>query len=198
VAYANLAVVGHAARQRFDFVEYVMLEEMAAVKHEYLDGNVWAMAGGSPEHARVQVNVSALLSRQLAGRPCSVYSSDLRIRVKATGLGTYPDVTVVCGALELDPEDPKQHTVVNPSLVVEVLSPSTEDYDRGEKLDQLKRIESLNGVVLVAHDERRVEVWTREGDSWIVRTYRDDDVAWIHPLGCELPLPAVYRDPFHP
>jgi Uma2 family endonuclease len=190
--------VGHPARQRFDFVEYVMLEEMAAVKHEYLDGNVWAMAGGSPEHARVQVNVSALLSRQLTGRPCAVYSSDLRIRVRPTGLGTYPDVTVVCGGLELDPEDPKQQTVVNPSLVVEVLSPSTEQYDRGEKLDQFKRVESLKAVVLVAHDERRVEVWTREGDSWSLRTYRDDDVAPIEPLGCKLPLVAVYHDPLRP
>lgn len=187
--------VGHPARQRFDFAEYVMLEEIACVKHEYLEGVVWAMAGGSPEHARLQVNVSTLLSQQLAKRPCAVYSSDLRIRVKATGLGTYPDVTVVCGKLALDPDDPKRQTVTNPSLVVEVLSPSTEDYDRGEKLEHFKRIESLEAVVLVSHDPRLVEVWTREGDAWTARAYRNDDTAPIPAFGCKLPLDAIYRDP---
>lgn len=172
-----------------------MLEEVSAVKHEYLDGIVWAMAGGSPAHARVQVNIATLLSQQLAGRSCAVYSSDLRIRVKATGLSTYPDVSVVCGTLELDPEDPKQQTVVNPRLLVEVLSPSTCDYDRGEKLEHYKQVEELGQVVLVAHDERRVDVWTRSGQSWTARTYRDEDVAELPLMGCELPVSAVYHDP---
>lgn len=113
-----------AARQRFDFADYVRLEEIAAVKHEFLDGVVWAMAGGPPEHARIQVNLSTLIAQQLSSRPCAVFSSDLRVRVQASGLGTYPDLTVVCGKLELDPEDARRQTVVNPSLVAEVLSPS--------------------------------------------------------------------------
>jgi Uma2 family endonuclease len=187
--------MGRPARQRFDFAEYVMLEEIACVKHEYLDGVVWAMAGGSPEHARLQVNVSTLLSQQLMARPCAVYSSDLRVRVQATGLGTYPDITVVCGNLAFDPDDPKRQTVINPSLVVEVLSPSTQDYDRGEKLEHFKQIESLREIVLVSHEEPLVEVWTRDGGVWTVRAYRDDDAARIPVLGCELPLRAVYRDP---
>ena len=85
------------------------------------------------------VSISTLLSIQLRGRPCRVFSADLRIRVKATGLGTYPDISVICGALELDPEDPRGHTVSNPRLLVEVLSPSTEASDRGEKLEHRAR-----------------------------------------------------------
>lgn len=96
------------------------------------------MAGGSPEHAAITANVTRLLGNALEGRPCRVYSPDLRVRVQATGLATglatYADVTVVCGRLELDPEAPKRHPVLNPKVLVEVPSPSTEDYDRGEKL----------------------------------------------------------------
>src|SRR5690606_31274388 len=122
-----------------------------SIKHEFLDGLVWAMAGGSPEHAAIAANIVALLVNQLAGRRCRVFSSDLRVRVKATGLATYPDVTVVCEQLELDPDDPKGHTVTNPKLLVEVLSPSTAEYDRGEKLDHYRQIESLEVILLVAH-----------------------------------------------
>jgi Uma2 family endonuclease len=153
--------VSTVPRQRFTFADYVRLEETSRVKHEYLEGQVWAMAGGTPDHAAVAVNVSTLLSTGVRDQPCCVFNSDLRVRVKQTGLGTYPDVTVVCGRLELDPEDPEQHTVVNPRLVVEVLSPSTEAYDRGEKLSHYKLIPSLEEVVLVAHDEHRLEVWRR-------------------------------------
>lgn len=103
--------MAYAARQRFTFDEYLLLEDVAGVKHEYLDGQAWAMADGSPEHAGVAGSVLALLAARRHGKPCRVFSSDLRVRVTATGLGTYPDVTVVCGSLELDPEDKKGHTV---------------------------------------------------------------------------------------
>lgn len=106
-----------------------------------------------------------------------MFSSDLRIRVVETGLGTYPDVSVVCGPLELDPADPRGHTVTNPVLVIEVLSPSTEDYDRGEKLAAFKRIASLREVVLVAHDERRLEIWRRVGAIWTTEIVRGDAFA---------------------
>ena len=89
--------VAEPARQTFSFDAYLELEEVSPVKHEFLRGEVWAMAGGTPDHAAISVNVSTLLSTALRGRPCRVYSSDLRIRVLATGLGTYPGVTVVCG-----------------------------------------------------------------------------------------------------
>src|SRR5690606_3991742 len=96
------------ARQKYSFEGYIELEEMSPlVKHEFLDGQVWALAGGSPDHAAIATNVATLLSNQLRGQPCRVFGSDLRVRVKATGLATYPDVTVVCGRLELDPDDKK-------------------------------------------------------------------------------------------
>lgn len=184
-----------AARQRYTFEEYLELEAISPVRHEYRDGGVWAMAGGSPAHAAIAVNVSTRLSTALRDRPCRVFGSDLRIRVAATGLGTYPDVSVVCGALELDPEDRRGHTVTNPTVVVEILSPSTEDYDRGEKLAEYKRIASLREIVLVAHDEPRLEIWRRVGEIWTLEVSRGDAIAELHSVGCSLPLSEVYRDP---
>jgi Uma2 family endonuclease len=184
------------ARQLFDYRSYLLLEEDSVVKHEFLDGEVWAMAGGSPEHAAITMRVGRLLGNQLEGRPCQVYSSDLRIRVAATGLTTYPDVSVVCGQLELDPEDSKGHTALNPTVLVEVLSPSTEGYDRGEKLSHYKRITSLREVVFVAQEQRLVEVWTRGAEGeWTEREYRALERARLDAVSCELPLDDVYRDP---
>jgi Uma2 family endonuclease len=183
------------ARQYFDFSDYVELEEASTVKHEYLNGLVWAMAGGSPAHARIIANVSSSLVRQLAGKPCAVFSSDLRVRVKATGLGTYPDVTVVCGRLELDPDDPKQHTVVNPRVIVEVLSPSTEEYDRGEKLDHYRQVPSLELVVLVAHGEQRIDVHRRVGERWEAQSATGSAVLELEAIDCRLSVEEVYRNP---
>jgi Uma2 family endonuclease len=183
------------ARQYFSFAEYLALEEIAAVKHEFLDGHVWAMAGGTPAHAAIAANVIALLSVQLRGRPCRVFTSDLRIRVLATGLGTYPDVTVVCGRLEADPADPQGNTVTNPLVLVEVLSPSTAEYDRGEKLSHYQRIPSLAEVVLVAHDERRLEIWRREGDHWTLDVFRVGERARLASIESDLVVADVYRDP---
>ena len=188
-------LVMQTARQLFTFRDYVELEEVSRVKHEFLEGWVWAMAGGSPEHAAVAANVSTLLSNQLRGRPCRVFNSDLRVRVVASGLGTYPDVTVICDKLELDPEDHKGHTVLNPFLIVEVLSPSTEQYDRGEKFEHYKNIPSLREVVFVAHDERRLDVWQCRDGEWKKETIREDGNAYVRSLGCELPLDDVYADP---
>ncbi len=187
-------MVSHA-RQHFTFAAYLQLEQASSAKHEFLDGQVWAMAGGSPEHAGIAANVAIQLGAQLRDQPCRVFSSDLRIRVKETGLGTYPDVTVVCGKLELDPDDPEHHTVVNPRVVVEVLSPSTEAYDRGEKLSHYKRVASLHEIVLVAHDERRLEVWRRDGDRWSLEVVQGQGIASLVSIGCDVALEAIYRDP---
>lgn len=181
------------ARQQFSFDGYLMVEEDSPIKHEFLNGEVWAMAGGSPEHAAVIANVTAVLHAALRGNPCRVYSSDLRVRVRATGLTTYPDVTVICGAPELDPDDRKRQTVTNPTILVEVLSPSTERYDRGEKLDHYKRIETLREVVLVRHDERAVTVWRRlNGDEWTAEEYGRDAAPQLTSISCQLPVPEVY------
>src|SRR5215471_2519866 len=138
-------------RTRYTRAEYIAFERSSNSKHEYLDGAIYAMAGGSREHAMIAGNVITLLNVALRGHPCAVHSSDLRIRVLDTGLETYPDATVVCGRAQMDPDD--AHVVLNPVVVVEVTSPSSEEYDRGEKLEHYKQIPSLREVVLVSHRE---------------------------------------------
>ena len=182
------------ARQRIAFDEYVRIEAMSPIRHEWLEGAVWAMAGGTPDHAAVAVNVTTLLSNQLRGKPCRVFGSDLRVRVRATGLGTYPDGSVICGKVQFDPHDESKTTAVNPRVIIEVLSPATEKYDRGEKLDHYKKIPSLEEVVLVSQSPRRVEVWRREKKVWRCHAY-DSGVAELQSLKCELSIAEVYRDP---
>jgi Uma2 family endonuclease len=192
-AWYGAEVVVARAHHRFTFDDYLRVEEDSVIRHEFLDGRIWAMAGGTPTHARVCANVITLLNVALAARRCSVYTTDLRIRVRATGLATYPDVSVICGHVDLDPDDPRRHTALNPALLVEVLSPSTEDYDRGEKLEHYKQIESLQEVMLVCHDQRKVIVWTRTGARWDATEHVDGVVPLA--IGCELGVAAVYRDP---
>lgn len=183
------------ARQLFSFYDYIAVEEMSTIKHEFLDGQVWAMAGGTPEHAAVAAKVISLIDRQLEGQTCRVFSSDLRIRVLATGLGTYPDASVICGTLELDPEDPKRHTVTNPRVLVEVLSPSTADYDRGEKLSHYQQIPSVEEIMLISHETRRIDVWRRSGDGFVLTTVEESGTVALRSISCELSLEEVYRDP---
>lgn len=188
--------MAQAAHARYTFDDYLRVEDDSAVKHEFVNGQILAMSGGTPAHAGVTSNVSRLLGNALDGQPCRVFSPDLRVRVAATGIGTYADVTVICGKVELDPADPKRHTALNPRVLVEVLSPSTEDYDRGDKLGHYKLIPSLAEVVLIAHDRREVEVVRREPDgSWSRHISRDGEAVHLASLGCDLPVSAIYLDP---
>lgn len=148
-----------ATRKLLTYAEYMAAEDVALEKHEFLDGQVFAMSGGTPEHAALAAACSHALSNALAGRPCRVFSSDLRVRIRATGLTTYPDVSVVCGTLETDAEDP--HAINDPLLLVEVLSDSTEAHDRGEKAAHYRRIPALREYVLISQRQRRVEVYRR-------------------------------------
>jgi Uma2 family endonuclease len=154
---------------------------------------ILAMAGGTPDHAGLAAAVTASLNRQLEGKKCRVYSADLRVRVLATGFAGYPDVTVVCNRLERDPED--ANTATNPAVVVEILSPSTEQYDRGEKLRQYQQISSLSHVVLVAHDEKRIDVWSRGDAGWIVDTSKSGESTTLSGVGCTMNVDDIYRDP---
>lgn len=184
-----------AARPRLSYEEYCRIEADSPIRHEFVDGQAWAMAGGTREHAAICANVLGLLTVQLRGRPCQAHTSDLRIRVRATGLATYPDASVVCGRAELDPEDQRGYTVTNPVLLVEVLSPSTEEYDRGEKFANYRLIESLAEVVYIAQDRRRIEVWSRCADgTWTYAECREGS-ARLGSIECALPLEDVYRDP---
>ena len=163
VAYSRV-MPAPAHRIHYTRAEYLALEASSNVKHEYLDGQIYGMAGGTPEHAALAAAVIGLLFPQLRRGRCRPLDADLRVRVAETGLATYPDVTVVCGARERDSVD--GHAVTNPTLIVEVLSPSTESYDRGDKFEHYKCLPSLREYVLVSHRERRVEVWTRGDGGW--------------------------------
>jgi len=123
------------------YAEYLALEAKADGKHEYVAGTIYAMAAGTPEHARLQVSMSSALASGLRGRPCAVYSSDLRVRIDATDRATYPDVTVVCGPIQTSSVD--KDAVVNPTVLVEVTSETTEAADRGEKFGHYRRLASL-------------------------------------------------------
>lgn len=174
----------------YTYEEYVALEQVSNVKHEYLDGQIYAMAGGSPEHAALAATVVGLLFGQLRGGKCRVHDSDLRVRVEATGLATYPDVTIVCGPRQRSVQD--AFAVTNPTLIVEVLSPSNELYDRGEKFDHYRQIPSLQQYVLVAQDERRVEVRTRRDDGWAVTVVRGEGDVELASIAATFEVGALY------
>jgi Uma2 family endonuclease len=161
-----------------------------------LNGEIYAMAGGTPEHAAMAMAVGAAFLERLRGGPCRVYSSDLRVRVAETGLTTYPDVTVVCGPTERDPQSPT--TIMNPKVVVEVTSDGTEEYDRGEKLEHYKRVSSLAAVVVVAHRERRIEVWTRNQSDWAVAVAGSGATARVEPIECTLDVDEIYAAAVEP
>jgi Uma2 family endonuclease len=176
------------------YAEYLAFEAASDVRHELLRGEVYAMAGGTPEHAALAAAFIGELLAALRGRPCRVYSSDLRVRIRETGLTTYPDASVACGRAELDPEDP--NALVNPVVLVEVLSASTEAYDRGSKSAHYRRIPSLREYVLVAQDEPRIEVYRRtEQGRWELLEARAGEAIELASLGVALDVSAVYDDP---
>jgi Uma2 family endonuclease len=182
-----------APQLRFSFREYLSVDRESAIKHEFLDGMILAMAGGTPDHAALAMAVGTSLTRQLEGKRCRVFSEALRIRVIATGFAGYPDVSVVCSKLERDTDD--ANTVTNPKVVVEVLSPSTEQYDRGEKFRQYQQIAELAHVVFVAHDTRQIEIWSRGDAGWTTATAGPGQRALLPMIDCTLDVDEIYRDP---
>jgi Uma2 family endonuclease len=178
------------------YAEYAAAEEVSTVRHEFLNGRVFAMAGGTPEHGALAAAVMRELGLALRGKPCRVYSSDVRIRVLETNLSTYPDASVVCGQIEIAPDDP--NSVVNPTLLVEVLSESTEAYDRGAKASHYRRIPTLKEYVLIAQDERRIEVIRRnQQGGWELYEARIGAQLKIESLGISLDVDAVYENPLN-
>lgn len=180
---------------RYEFAteeEYLARERRSPEKHEYVDGRIVAMAGGSPRHNLISGNVLGALRSLLRGR-CRAFSSDQRIFIPATGLYTYPDVTTVCGPLDLHP--PLGNTIRNPHLVVEVLSRSTEAYDRGEKFAHYRTVPSLAEYLLVGQGTRRVELYRRvEVGRWELTEAVDDGTITLATLNIALPLEEIYAD----
>ncbi len=174
--------------------EYEARERTALTKSEYYRGEMFAMAGGSLEHSLVATNFTREAGNQLKGRPCVPFNSDLRIKVVASGLYTYPDASIVCGPPQIDPE--VAGTVLNPSVIVEVLSESTESYDRGKKSSHYRRIESLRELILISPSEPLVEMYTRRADeTWSFIEYRAiTDTLVIESVGVAIPLSEIYRN----
>ena len=182
-----------AKRHAYTFAEYLDLEASSNVKHEFLDGEIYAMAGGTPRHAALTLAVAASLFNALRDSSCRAFSSDLRIRVPVSGFAAYPDVAVVCGPLEHDPAS--ESTVTNPRLLVEVLSAGTQVFDLGEKFENYRRIPALRTGLYVWQDEARIELRTREADGgWSARTFRSGDTVPLDDIGCRLSLDDIYRD----
>ena len=179
-------------KPRVTYEEYLALERKAERKSEYFNGEIFAMAGSSPQHVLVVTNVVSELRSQLKTSPCTVYSTDLRLKVNATGLYTYPDVIVVCGEPQFD--DDHKDTLLNPTLIVEVLSESTKDYDRGGKFEQYRMIESFVEYVLIAQNKRHVEHFVRQADNrWLLsETNRLEDTIELTSIACNLMLTEVY------
>jgi Uma2 family endonuclease len=161
--------------------EYLALERAADHKSEYINGRIYAMAGATEPHNLAAGNTYGEFRNQFRGRPCRPYTNDMRVRVSETGLYTYPDVVAVCG----EPEflDEKRDTLLNPTVLVEVLSPSTEAYDRGDKFAHYRRLRSVQEVLLVAQDRVLIEHYVRQGEKWLLTEYNS--------LGAVIPLESV-------
>jgi len=179
-------------KTRFAPEEYLALERKAECKSEYFNGEIFAMSGATPQHVLIVTNVVSELRGQLKSRPCTVYSTDLRLKVSATGLYTYPDVIVVCGEPQFD--DDQKDTLLNPTLIVEVLSDSTKDYDRGGKFEQYRMLKSFIEYVLIAQAKHHVEHFVRQPDNhWLFsETNRVEDTLELSSIGCNLALTEVY------
>lgn len=170
-----MSTPAHRVLQSYE--EYIAIERFSNLRHEYWDGQIYAMAGSTYEHARIAAAATAMLYMQLRGSRCGVASSDLRIRTKS-GLSTYGDITVVYGPSQTDSED--RVAITNPTLIVEVLSPSTESYDRGDKFEHYKTLDSFQQYVLVSERDRTVEVWTRDEDrTWRFAIFREGEFAQL-------------------
>jgi len=177
-------------RHRYTYEEYLAYERDSGLKHEYEAGEITAMAGGSRRHNALALRVGAALDATRA-TGCVAFQSDQKVRVLATGKATYPDVTVVCGAIEGDPAEPNGATITNPTVLVEVLSPSTEEEDRSNKWRHYQLLASLREYVLVSQSPPRIEVFRRVAEG--VWEYRDVREGTMQLAGGEvLDLAALY------
>ncbi len=181
-------------RRHFTPEEYLELEIKAPYKSQYVGGEIYAMAGVEPWHIEIVDNITFALKTQFGDRSCKSYSTDMRVRAKAGELYTYPDVAALCGKPEYD-FSKRPSTLLNPQVVFEVLSPSTQEFDRGDKFVRYRKLESLTDYVLVASEFMGVEHYARQADgTWTLTEYgRPEDKVSLRTLDCALPLAGIYR-----
>lgn len=183
-----------AANHRYTPAEYLEFERQAIDRHEYHDGEIVAMIAGSLERSLIAANMTGELGNALKGKRCRVANCNLRVRISRQGRYVYPDALVFCGPPQFDPQDEQRHTLLNPRVIIEVLSPSTEAYDRGEKFAHYRQIESFEEYVLISQDKPNVESWLRQSDgAWSIATHTAlDGAATVRCLGATIPLAEIY------
>ena len=182
-----------APKLRYSREEYLARERVSESRHQYYQGEIFAMSGGNARHSRISINLMWRLSQRLDGGRCEVYDKDMRIKVNTSGLYTYPDASVVCGTAEF--EDDKRDTLLNPLVIFEVLSPSTADYDRGTKFQLYRGLSSLREYVIVAQEQPYVEHHVKQPDgSWLLSEIRGlEESLPMEAIGCTLPLSEIYH-----
>lgn len=180
-------------RRFFSAKEYLEQERASSEKNEYFNGEIFAMAGASRRHNLISGNIFAALHSQLRKRPCEVYPSDMRVKIRKTGLYTYPDVVVVCGKPQF--EDSDKDVLLNPTVLLEVLSPTTEAYDRGDKFGHYRTVSTLSDYLLVSQSKLLVEHYVRQpNDSWLLTLYQEpSQTVTIQSIECSLLLEEIYE-----
>jgi len=172
--------------------EYLEIERKAEFKSEYIAGRMYSMSGVSRRHSLIAGNLHRELSSQFRDRNCEAHIADMRVAVSPTGMYAYPDVVAVCGEARF--EDTSIDTLVNPTVIVEVLSPSTEAYDRGDKFAHYRRLETLREYVLIAQDQLRIEHYRREGAGWVLTEISDPNGTLNLPsIDCHVAVSAIYE-----
>ena len=172
--------------------EYLLFEEQSEERHEYYQGETFAMAGGSVTHARIMQNTARAIGNALDGKGCEAFGSDLRIRIEAFGLYTYPDMSIVCDDLKYYKD--RTDTIVNPVVIIEALSPGTESYDRGEKFAFYREIPALQEYLLILSAKMQVEHYRRqESGQWLLTVYnKPDDLVLIESVAERIPIAELY------
>ena len=187
-------VIGGRPLHRYTYAQYVALENGSPTKHEFFDGEIYAMAGGSEDHSALAANVISALVNAVRDRPCRVHTSDLRIYVEAVGLATFPDGAVICGPLQKHAPSPET-TALNPMIILEVTSDSSVDYDTGGKLEAYRTISTLREYVIVSHRERRITVHRSDGaGTWTIRAAISGGRVAIETLGTDLVVDLIYQN----
>ena len=171
--------------------EYLAIDRAAAYRSEYRDGEILAMAGGTRPHSLIGLNIAAEVRQEMKERDCEVHGADMRVRASAARF-VYPDVSIVCGEAQLDSSF--KDTLLNPTVIIEVLSPSTEADDRGDKFAYYRRLRSLQEYVLISQGKVLVERYLRSGDIWLLHEHRKRaDVLHLESINCRVPLSEIYR-----
>ena len=178
---------------RYTYADYVAVEMESSIKHEFLGGEIYAMAGGSEDHSALSAEVLRALGNAIGDRPCRAHTSDLRLYVEAVGLATFPDGSVVCGGVQQHAPSPKA-TALNPMVLLEVTSDSSEDYDTGAKLEYYRTIPSLRDYIIVSHRERRIIVYSRTPEAgWATRVAIAGGRVAVESLRVDLIVDEIYR-----